>query len=84
MSSACQCFIIVPPARDPTGVVIAVLLKVLGVKHEKILEEYMWSDGDVDVRWINQALDGVGDPELYFSRVDLDQVRRKLVEGAPR
>jgi len=70
--------------KDRTGVVIAVLLTVLGVARRHVVDEYMWRDGDVDVSWINQALDGIGDPELYFKRVDLGEVRRKLATGVSR
>ncbi|MCA9551174.1 MAG: tyrosine-protein phosphatase [Myxococcales bacterium] len=65
--------------KDRTGVVIAAILAVLGVERSLIVQEYLWSDGGVDAAWINQALDGLGDVETYFRRVDLPKLREKLI-----
>ena len=61
--------------------VVAALLTVLGVDREIIIQEYLLSDGGVERAWIEQALDGLGNPSSYFRRVDLNAVRRKLLAG---
>lgn len=65
--------------KDRTGVVVAVLLTVLGVPREWVVQEYLWSDGEVDRRWIEGALDSLGDPEKYFRGVDLTLVRANFI-----
>ncbi len=67
--------------KDRTGVVVAALLRALGIEREWIIQEYLWSDGDVERAWIEQALDGIGDVETYFQRVDLGSLRIKLLRG---
>lgn len=62
--------------KDRTGVVVAAILKVLGVDEDLIVQEYLWSDGEVKREWIQTSLDGIGDPARYFDRVDLDRLRR--------
>ena len=46
--------------------VVAVLVAVLGVEWDTIIEEYLLSDGGVDRRWIEMALDGIGVPGSLF------------------
>ncbi len=64
--------------KDRTGVVVASLLKILNVKDQFIVEEYLLSDGDVKKKWIICALNGIEPIEKYFNRVDLSRVRDKI------
>ena len=66
--------------KDRTGVVIAALLRICGIPDRVIIEEYLLSDGDVRPERIQIALDGIGDPEVYFRRrVNLDAIRARLL-----
>lgn len=67
--------------KDRTGVVVASLLTTLGIDRETVVQEYLWSEGKVSRASIEEALDGIGEPESYFSRVDLCALRRKLLES---
>ena len=64
--------------KDRTGIVICAILLIIGVKRETIIEEYLLSDGDVKVEWINLTLDGIQDVESFFNRIDLSKVRDNL------
>lgn len=64
--------------KDRTGVVIAALLSILGVKREIIIEEYLLSIGKVDAGLITSSLDGMSNIEEYFERVDLNVIGNKL------
>lgn len=66
--------------KDRTGVVVAVLLLVLGVDRELIIQEYLWSDGDVERVWIEESLDKIGDPVKYFHKVDIELLRKKVAD----
>jgi protein-tyrosine phosphatase len=67
--------------KDRTGIVIAALLSILSVSEQVIVTEYLLSDGEVKEEWIVGALRGIGKPEAYFSRIDLDQVKRNLLQA---
>jgi protein-tyrosine phosphatase len=67
--------------KDRTGMVMALLLRILGVPREVIVEEYLLSDGGDERAWIMRALDGVANVEVYLDRVDLKQVRATLAGG---
>lgn len=67
--------------KDRTGVVVAALLTIAKIERSMIVEEYLLSDGDVRSDWIEMALDGFGDPEAYFNRVDLQAVVHRLAEA---
>ncbi len=55
--------------KDRTGVVIAAILKILGIPYEVIIEEYLLSEGDdIKREWIEQALTGIRDQKDYFNR----------------
>ncbi|WP_020475289.1 tyrosine-protein phosphatase [Zavarzinella formosa] len=69
--------------KDRTGVVVAVLLTVLGIDRELIIQEYLWSDGEVSRDLIEQSLDGLGDPVAYFHKVDPQAIRKKFLDGFP-
>ena len=69
--------------KDRTGVVIAVLLVALGIDRELVVQEYLWSEGEVEQIWIEGALDSVGDPAKYFRRVDLGLLRDKIAHAKP-
>lgn len=65
--------------KDRTGIVIAMILKVLEIPNAIIIEEYMLSDGEVQEVWIMTALDGFEDMARYFRRIDLLKVRRSIL-----
>ena len=65
--------------KDRTGIVVAAILLVLGIGRAVIREEYLLSDGEVQASWIDLALDGMGEVEEYFGRVDLEKVCRNLL-----
>ena len=67
--------------KDRTGVAVAALLSLLGVDRELIVAEYLWSDGEVRREWIEGSLDGLGDPEAYFRRVDRDRICGRFSGG---
>ncbi len=67
--------------KDRTGV--AALLTCLGVERELVVSEYLWSEGEVERAWIEGSLDGIGDPDVYFRRVDLATLRRKFALVPP-
>ena len=64
--------------KDRTGVVIAALLAIVGIDRSLIVGEYLLSSGEVHRDRIELALDGFGNPNEYFNRVDLNSLRRKL------
>lgn len=64
--------------KDRTGVVVAALLTVLGIERELIVQEYLWSEGEVERSWIEGAIDGIGNPIIYFHRVGLKLLLEKL------
>ena len=61
---------------DRTGVVIATLLKILGVPDDTIAFEYSLSGGGSVYadQLIRGVLDDIGDPKEYFCGTDLDKV----------
>ena len=65
--------------RDRTGVVIACLLKILGVNEEHILEEYYLSIGTEGRQHIHLTLEGIRDIEVYLKGINLDRVRMQLL-----
>jgi protein-tyrosine phosphatase len=68
--------------KDRTGVAIAALLTALGVDREAIVLEYLWSEGEIQRAWIEQALDGIGDPVRYFALLDLAELRDKFLHDS--
>ena len=66
--------------KDRTGAAVATILTVLGVPRPLIVEEYLLSDGDVRREWIEQALDGIGEPDRTFQRAPLETLRQRLLE----
>ena len=61
--------------KDRTGIVVASLLLILEIEREVIIEEYLLSDGEVSRALISQAIDGIGDPVIYFKGIDFNQIR---------
>lgn len=62
--------------KDRTGVVVAALLKIIGVSDEIIVQEYMLSEGEVKEEWIRLSLDGIEYSNEYFNRVkQLETIR---------
>jgi protein-tyrosine phosphatase len=66
--------------KDRTGVVVAALLTVLRVERRVVVQEYLLSDGVVHRASIERALDGIGAPDRYFRRVDLQTVRDTFLQ----
>lgn len=64
--------------KDRTGVVVAALLSIVGIGRSLIVDEYLLSDGEVRLEWINSALDGIADVDRYFTGIDLGVVRDHL------
>ncbi|HEW97666.1 MAG: protein-tyrosine-phosphatase [Candidatus Parabeggiatoa sp. nov. 3] len=65
--------------RDRTGVVIAALLRIIGVKEEEIIEEYNLSTGTEQMDYIYTALEGLRHLEFYFHGIDLQVVKGSLL-----
>jgi len=65
--------------KDRTGVVVASLLRIIGILDPIIVEEYLLSVGEVKQELIQLALDGIGDVKSYFKRIDLNRVRRNIL-----
>lgn len=65
--------------KDRTGIVIAALQRITGIDRSLIIEEYLFSVGEVRPAWIETALQGIGDPEEYFRRIDLEAIRERLL-----
>lgn len=63
--------------RDRTGVVIAALLKIVGIPPDAILEEYMLSDGAEKAK-IREALVGLEDMDSYFPAPHIVAIRKLL------
>ncbi len=61
--------------KDRTGVVVACLLTLLGIEHELIIQEYLWSEGEVKREWIEGSLNGLGDVQEYFRKVDVKKLK---------
>jgi protein-tyrosine phosphatase len=66
--------------KDRTGIVIAAILLIIGIKQEIIIEEYLLSEGEVKEQWIQLAMDGMQDVDAYFNRIDLQNVRKHLTK----
>ncbi len=64
--------------KDRTGIVIAAILLILGYDKGTIMEEYLFSEGEVKVELIQQALDGMQPLEKYFATIDFDKVQNQL------
>ena len=65
--------------KDRTGVVVAALLKILGIPDEVIIEEYLLSEGAVREEWITQALTGIGNPSIYLDRINVEAVKKNIL-----
>jgi protein-tyrosine phosphatase len=60
--------------KDRTGIVIAAILKVLGIQEEIIIQEYLLSEGELHLDLFKIALAGFNDLETYFKHIDLKRV----------
>ena len=65
--------------KDRTGIVVGVLLILLGIPRDIIVEEYLLSDGDISKDLFTGALDGIGNPDRYFSGLDLEKIKGNLL-----
>ena len=59
--------------KDRTGVVAALILKIIGVPQSIIVEEYLLSDGVTGPSHILMALEGIGDPASYLQDLQIIQ-----------
>ncbi len=64
--------------KDRTGIVIGIILTLTGISREIIVEEYLLSDGDVNKEMFIGALNGLGDIDGFFDRVDLGKITQNL------
>jgi len=65
--------------KDRTGVVVAVLLRILEIPREIIVEEYRLSLGDNVLEGnIETVLAGISEPDAYFSGINLEAIRAAL------
>lgn len=65
--------------KDRTGVVVASLLKIVGLCEEDIIEEYSLSAGIEGLSHIQTALHGMKNVGTYFKGIDLGTVRASLL-----
>ena len=68
--------------KDRTGVVVAVLLTAIGVERELIVQEYLWSEGQVKRERIEGTLDGISAVASYLHRVDLKLLRMYIFSAS--
>lgn len=66
--------------KDRTGIVIAAILLVLKIDKNAIIEEYLLSDGGVNEGLIQRSLEGMENLDQYFNEVDIEKVRKNLLE----
>ena len=64
--------------KDRTGIVVAALLLILGVEETVIEEEYLLSEGDVQLNWIRLAIQGMRNVDDYFNRINLEKIRNNI------
>ncbi|MDW3192586.1 MAG: tyrosine-protein phosphatase [Cytophagales bacterium] len=64
--------------KDRTGIVIAAILMVLGIDESHIEEEYLLSEGEVKTELIQMAMENMRNSKKFFTRVNLDMVRKHL------
>ncbi|BDD11842.1 hypothetical protein FUAX_42740 (plasmid) [Fulvitalea axinellae] len=64
--------------KDRTGIVVGAILLIIGIEWEIIIEEYLLSEGDVKAEWISLALNGMGDIENYFNRINFERAQENL------
>ena len=67
--------------KDRTGVVVAAVLTLLGVGRGAIVQEYLWSEGEVRQPWIEMALDGFGDVRTLIPGLDVPRFRARFLVG---
>ena len=65
--------------KDRTGIVIAALLLVCEIERDVIVQEYLLSYETEDESLIVKAMDGMNNIAKYFSRINLDMVRKNLL-----
>lgn len=65
--------------KDRTGIVVAALLLLLEIDPIIIEEEYLLSQGEVQLELIQTSINGMQDIEQYFNRVDINQLRKNIL-----
>ncbi len=64
--------------KDRTGIVIGVVLIMLNIPREIILEEYLLSEGELQRELFNDAMEGIGNPVVYFRKLDVLRISDNL------
>jgi len=67
--------------KDRTGVIVAVILKALGVNEKIIVQEYLLSSGVQGAKDIAVALKGVGEIENYLKHGYVELLRDRLLDN---
>jgi len=65
--------------KDRTGIVVGCLLTILEIPRDIIVEEYLLSDGNVSRELFIKAMEGIGDPQHYFRRINYPQIKTNLI-----
>lgn len=68
--------------KDRTGIVVAAILMVIGIRKEDIIEEYLLSEGEVRRDLISQSISGIGNVEEYFERLDINKVISNITNAS--
>lgn len=68
--------------KDRTGIVIAAVLLILGYDQGTIMEEYLFSEGEVKAELIQQAMDGIQPLDKYFGQANIQIIRDNIVKMA--
>ncbi len=66
--------------KDRTGIVVAALLKILGVKEFSIEKEYLLSQEKVERALIQNSIKGMQPIAKYFNRIDLEKIKTNILK----
>ena len=64
--------------KDRTGIITGIILKLMNIPMEIIVEEYLLSDGDLQKEMFLHAMEGVGNPAVYFKKLDVVKISLNL------
>lgn len=65
--------------KDRTGVISAAICSACGIEEKYIIQEYLLSEGAVDVRLIRSAIKGFGgNIKTYLNKANIKQLREKI------
>lgn len=66
--------------KDRTGVIIAVILKAIGVEDKEIEEDYLFSEGIPGTKHIEITLNGIKDIKTYIQNSEIiNKLKKKLL-----